>query len=171
MATPKPKDMLLYSTCTDLAYRIAKEYYNDVHYVWCTDAFDAALQPGTSNPRTLCSRYLDQILRGDQHAVEIDHNRVGILKGADEKLKQGVIDSNQYNEIRARVLYSPMDAFYPVVFLIDKRAVKKRLEVVDTKDAASSFSVEYIIKDLKWNEFEVIKMKDILAGVVSPVGL
>ena len=61
MAVKKPKDLLLYSTSTELAYRIAKEYYNNIFYVWCTDTFDAALQPGTSNPRTLCSRYLDQI--------------------------------------------------------------------------------------------------------------
>ena len=58
---------------------------------------------------------------------------------------------------------------YPVVFLIDRRSVKSRLEIVKPKDAASNHSIEYIIRDLKWNEFEMIKIKDILAGVISPV--
>lgn len=169
MAKNKPKDLLLYSTNTELAYKIAKEYYNGTFFVWCTDAFDAALQPGTSNPRTLCSRYLDQILKNDRHAVEINNNKAGILKGASEKLQQGVITQEQYNEISVRVAYAEKEAFYPIVFLIDRRAVRGRLDVVETKDAASAHSVEYIIKDLKWNEFEMIKMKDILAGVINPV--
>jgi len=169
MAIDKPKDLLLYSTNTELAYRIAKEYYNNTFFVWCTDAFDAALQPGTSNPRTLCSRYLDQILKNDRHAVEINQNKAGILKGASEKLKQGIITKEQHYEISLRVAYAEMEAFYPVVFLIDRRSVKSRLEIVKSKDAASNHSIEYIIRDLKWNEFEMIKIKDILAGVISPV--
>lgn len=169
MAVKKPKDLLLYSTNTELAYRIAKEYYNNIFYVWCTDTFDAALQPGTSNPRTLCSRYLDQILKNDRHAVEIKQNKAGILKGASEKLKQGVITDKQYEEISVRVAYAEMTAFYPVVFLIDRRSVSSRLEIVEPKDAASNHSVEYILKDLKWNEFEMIRLKDVLAGVISPV--
>lgn len=168
MATKKPRDSILYSTNTELAYRIAKEYYNNTFYVWCTDAFDALLQPGTSNPRTLCSRYLDQIIKNDRHATEIKQNKAGILKGAAEKLKQEIITEEQYKEISVRVAYADMTAFYPVIFLIDKRAVKSRLEIVEPKDAASNNSVEYIIKDLDWNEFEIIRMKDVLAGVINP---
>ena len=62
----KPANFLLFSTGTALAYNIAKDYYGNVHYVWCTEAFDATLQPGTSNPRTLCARYLDQILKKEK---------------------------------------------------------------------------------------------------------
>lgn len=52
--------------------------------------------------------------------------------------------------------------------MINKRAVKKRLVIVKQRDAASDISVEYIITDLKRNEFELIHVKDILAGVVYP---
>lgn len=99
MQNMKLNDFLLYSTGTALAYRIAKEYYQNVHFVWCTEAFDAALQPGTSNPRTLCTRYLEQITKSDGHAVEIDQNKAGILRGAEEKLKQGIITKAQKKEI------------------------------------------------------------------------
>lgn len=169
MATLKPKDFLLYSTGTEFAYKIAKEYYNNVHYVWCTDSFDAALQPGTSNPRTLCTRFLEQIIKKDRHATEINNNKAGILKGAAAKLAQGIITQEQHQEICTRVAFAENEAFYPVIYLIKKSAVRKRLMVVDPSDTASNSSVEYIIKDLQRNEFELIHVKDILAGVAYPV--
>lgn len=169
MTSLKPTDFLLYSAGTALAYRIAKEYYNNEHYVWCTESFDAALQPGTSNPRTLCTRYLEQIIKNDRHAPEINNNKVGILKGAAEKLKQGVISTAQHDEISTIVALARNEDFYPVIYLINKKAVKKRLIVVNPTDKASNSSIEYIIPDLKRNEFEIIRMKDILSGVAYPV--
>lgn len=165
----KPANFLLFSTGTALAYNIAKDYYGNVHYVWCTEAFDATLQPGTSNPRTLCARYLDQILKKDRHATEINNNKVGILKGAHCKLEDGIITQEQFDEISARVAYSQDEEFYPVIYLIDKRAVKNRLREVLPEDKASIHSIEYIIPDLKRNEFEIIHLKNILAGVVTPI--
>lgn len=169
MQNIKLNDFLLYSTGTSLAYWVAREYYKNEHYVWCTEAFDSALQPGTSNPRTLCTRYLEQIIKNDNHAVEIENNKKGILRGAEEKLKQGIITEEQRQEIATRVAYARMEEFYPVIYIINKRAVKKRLFKVNPSDAASEYSVEYIIKDLKSNEFEIIRIKDILAGVVRPI--
>ena len=43
------------------------------------------------------------------------------------------------------------------------------MKIVEPADAASDNSVEYIISDLHWNEFEVIRVKDILLGVVPAV--
>ena len=164
-----PKEFVLYSTNTELAYTIAKEYYNRTYYVWCTDSFDAMLQPGTSNPRTLCARYLEQIIKQDRHAFEINNNKVGILKGATEKLRQGIINDDQYREISTRVAYAKMEDFYPMIFLINRKAVKDRLETVDQKDAASNKSIEYVIKDLQWNEFEIVRIKNMLSGVLCPI--
>lgn len=165
----KPNDFLLYSTVTELAYRIGKDYYNNTHYVWCTEAFDAALQPGTSNPRTICSRFLDQIIKKDRHAVDIKNNKAGILKGANEKLKQGVITAEQQKEIQTIVAVSRDEDYYPIVLLIYKKAVKKRLIIVASADKARDTSIEYIIPDLQRNEFEMLRVRDILSGVVSPV--
>ena len=164
-----PKEFILYSTNTELAYEIAKEYYNRTFFVWCTDSFDAMLQPGTSNPRTLCTRYLEQIIKRDRHAFEINNNKAGILKGATAKLQQGVITAEQHKEISARVAYARMEDFYPMVFLINRKLVKGRLEIVEKEEAASNSSIEYIIKDLKWNEFEIIRVKNMLSGVVYPL--
>lgn len=167
MKSLKPKNFILYSTGTLLAYNIAKDYYNNIHYVWCTESFDAALQPGTSNPRTLCSRYLDQIIKKDRHAIEINNNKAGILKGASAKLKQGIITDEQYHEISLKVRFSCPEDFYPVIYLINKKAVKGKLKVVNPDDKASDTSIEYIIDDLKRNEFELIRIKDMLSGVIN----
>lgn len=168
MFSLKPNDFLLYSTGTALAYKIAKVYYNNIHYVWCTESFDAVLQPGTSNPRTLCARYLEQIITKDRHATEIKNNKAGILKGATAKLKQGIITQDQFDEISAIVAYAGNEQFYPVIFLINKKAVKKRLVVVDPLDKASNSSIEYIICDLKRSEFDLIRIGDIMTGILCP---
>ncbi len=33
--------LILYSTNTWIAYKIAQKYYKDEHYIWCTPIFDA----------------------------------------------------------------------------------------------------------------------------------
>lgn len=159
---------LLYSTGTDLAYRIAKKYYNDIHYVWCTTSFDASLQPGTSNPRTLCNRYLDQIIRGDNHAFEIENNKAGILRGAKHKLDTNIINRRQFREIRTIVNCAEMKDFSPVIFLIHKISAKNRSIKVPQEEAANDVSVEYRIIDLQRDEFELIRLKTILGGIVRP---
>lgn len=167
MTLTKSNDLLLYSTCTQLAYEINRKYYNDVHYVWCTDAFDSNLQPGTSNPKTICNRLLKQIVSQDAHATEINQNKAGILKGAKFKYEDGVISKDQYEEIKAKVALSELRDYYPIIYLINKRKVKKRLQVVPPVDTASKNSVEYIIDDLKSNECEIIRVKDILWDIVT----
>ena len=80
-----------------------------------------------------------------------------------------MITESQKEEICVRVAYAQMEEFYPVVYLINKKAVIKRLQIVKPNEAASKHSIEYIISDLKSNEFEVIHIKDILTGVVYSV--
>ncbi|MBQ5328974.1 MAG: hypothetical protein J6J15_07320 [Oscillospiraceae bacterium] len=169
MSILKPSDFLLYSTGTLLAYQVAKDFYGDEHYVWCTESFDAALQPGTSNPRTLCMRYLEQIIKKDRHATEINNNKAGILKGATAKYNAGIITAEQFEQIKGIVAYSKYEDFYPVVYLINKKAVKKRLKIVDPNERASDNSIEYILTDLKRNEFELVRIKDILTGIICPI--
>ena len=81
----------LYSVGTQLAYKIAKRYYKNIHYVWCTTEFNSSKQQPTSNPATICKRYLEQITTGDRHTKEIENNIAGILNVAKAKLYGGVI--------------------------------------------------------------------------------
>ena len=163
------KNSFLYSVGTQLAYKIAKRYYKNIHYVWCTTEFDSLKQPPTSNPATICRRYLEQIVTGDRHTKEIENNIAGILKGAKAKLSSGVISKKEYNEIRSIVSVAEYEAFFPILYIVDSKKVKDRCVKVLLQERASDDAVEYKIEDLREDEFEIILFKDILSGVVKIV--
>ena len=163
------KNPFLYSVGTQLAYKIAKRYYENIHYVWCTTQFNSSKQPPTSNPATICKRYLEQITTGDRHTKEIENNIAGILKGAKAKLNSGVISKKEYNEIRSIVSAAEYEAFFPILYIVESKKVKDRYVEVMVRDRASDDAVEYKIEDLQENEFEIISFKDILSGVVNIV--
>lgn len=161
------KNPLLYSVGTHLAYKIAKKYYNNVHYVWCTTVFNSPKQPPTSDPSRICSRYLEQIITGDRHTKEIANNIAGILRGAKAKLNSGIINKKEYNEIRSIVAAAEYEAFYPVLYIIKSEKVAGRCIEVVKADRASDEAVEYKIENLEGNEFEAIFFKDILDRVIE----
>ena len=163
------KNPFLYSAGTQLAYKIAKRYYNNTHFVWCSTKFNMLQQPPTSNPATICKRYLEQITTGDRHSVEIKNNIAGILKGAKAKLDSGVIGKREFNKIRNIVAAADYEAFFPVLYIIDSEKIQHKCSKVEVKDCASDNSIEYLIKDLKDDEFEMILFKDVLKSVVNIV--
>lgn len=159
------KHPILYSASTHMAYKIAKRYYRDIHYVWCTTDFNSPSQPPTSNPATICKRYLEQIVLGDRHATEVETNIAGILRGAKAKLNAGVISDAQYQEIGQIVSLSEYKDFFPVVYVIQSNKVKSRCLEVLPIDRASDTSVEYKVEDLKHDEFQIISFADVLSGI------
>lgn len=161
------KNPFLYSVGTQLAYKIAKRYYGNVHYVWCTPEFNSLTQPLTSNPATICKRYLEQISTGDRHTKEIENNIVGILKGAKAKLNSGVIGKSEYNDIRSIVSVAEYEAFFPVLYIVESKKVKDRCIEVVVGDKASDNAVEYKVENLKEDEFEIISFKDFLSNVIN----
>lgn len=161
------KNPFLYSVGTHLAYKIAKRYYKNVHYVWCTTAFNDLKQPPTSNPSTICKRYLEQIATGDRHTKEIENNIAGILRGAKAKLDSGIIGKKEYNEIRSIVSAAEFESFFPVLYIIESEKVKNKCIEVSDADKASADAVEYKIEDLMEYEFEIIFFKDILGGLIN----
>lgn len=161
------RNPILYSVGTHLAYKIAKRYYNNIHYVWCTTAFNSSKQPPTSNPSRICLRYLEQIITGDRHTKEIENNIAGILRGARAKLDSGVINKKEYNEIRSIVSAAEYESFYPVLYIIKSEKVADKCIEVLKADRASDEAVEYRIDTLMENEFEAVFFKDILDGIVE----
>ena len=158
---------ILYSVGTILSYRIAKEYYHS-YFVWCTSCFHSASQPPTSDPFTICAKYLQHAILGDRHSHEIEDNKSGILRGARDKYIAGIIDEKAYNIICEMVNCAQYDAFLPVLFVINTDAVKDRCKEVERSERANDNSVEYIIKDLADGEFEIIGFKELLTGLVDP---
>lgn len=162
-----PNSPILYSTITELAYNIAVRYYNDVHFVWCTTAFDSITQPGTSNPKTLCCRYIEQIYRHDRHAFEVNNNKAGILRGATNKLNNNIITQSQYDEICMRVKMAEPNMFIPIVLLINLNKVRNKCIPARQDESASIYSVEYKIESLYRDEFQAIFLKPILSTIIE----
>lgn len=160
---------VLYSVGTALAYKISKRYYNNSHYVWCTTKFNSPVQPPTSNPQTICRRYLEQIKTGDRHAYEIDKNKSGILSGAYIKKKEGIINEDQFREIQEIVSRAEYESFFPIIYIIYTDRVKYKCIEVEKFQCASDTSVEYRIEKLEEGEFDAILLKDMLNGIIEAV--
>ena len=85
--------MLLYSINTVLAFRIQRTYYDNIHFVWCTDKYDHGFwQPASSNPLSIAQTFIQDVYSRDQHSALIKQNRDGIKRGAMLKRKAGIID-------------------------------------------------------------------------------
>lgn len=157
----------LFSVVTNIAYRIAKDYYGNVQYVWCAPKFNSLNQPPTSNPLTIAKRYIEQIKSGDRHTNEIDANKAGILRGVKAKQNDNVIDAKQNREIRSIVAYAKYEDFFPVLFVIDTRKVIAKCNEVEVENRATNSSQEYLITDLLPGEYELIDFKKLFDGVIN----
>lgn len=164
------KNPFLFSIGTWFSYRINQIYYGDVHYVWCTTCFNDKNQPITSNPRSICKRFLDQIVSGDRHTKEIEENKAGILRGAQAKLDAGVINNVQYKEICQLVNLARYEDFFPVLYVINGRKVGNiRCVEVARKDRASDTAKEFRIFDLSKGEYELIDFKNLLSDYMAAI--
>lgn len=161
------KNPILYSVGTELACRINRYYYGDVHYVWCATAFHSETQPATSDPQTIANRWLQIIKTSDRHAKELDDNKAGIIRGADKKFKAGNIDETTYNLIRQMVNVARYIDFYPVLYLIHSIKVSSHCNEVPLLDRASNCSEEYLIEDLSGDEFDIIEFKMINHNIIN----
>ena len=161
------KTPLLFSAGTKLAYRINKQYYGDVHYVWCTENYHPKVQPLTSDPQTICNRYLQIVSTGDRHAVEIVDQKAGIIKGADAKHRAGVINDSQHKLICEMVNIATYAEFTPVLYVISGSRVKSKCKPVDTGDKASDSSVEYLITDLAEGDYQIVDFKQVFRDLVE----
>ena len=155
----------LYSTMTELAYKVAKEFYNGTQYAWCATEFNAVTQPATSDPAELCNASLKQISRQDRHATQIDRNKVGILRGAEKKLRDGVVNEEQYKYIQQLIEVSEYKDYMPIIIVVISSKVKIKCKEVPIENRASDSSIEYIIDDLQEGEFLAIHFDYVMNGI------
>ena len=159
-----PDPTILYSTATLLAYRIAKLYYSDIHYVWCSPVFDGRRAsayghtvPPTSSPCEIYWGLHQEASRGDRHSAKISDNRTGIIRGAQAKRARGVVDEETERQIIAATeLATPAD-FKPVLFVMPFGRVKRLIHSVPVQDRAHPLSAEYLIPELPGRLFDVIE--------------
>jgi hypothetical protein len=158
--------LVLYSTNSLLAYLIARRYYGDVHYVWCSPNFDATssiaidfTNPPSSTPKAIYYNFLKDVSSNDQHSRLIAQNRVGISNGAIEKFRQKKITRSQKKDILTLASTADIQKFRPLLFVIPHIKVKYLLKKVPLGERANPLSLEYKIENLPREFFDMIQLE------------
>lgn len=161
----KSHPLLLYSAGTWLSHVIAKDYYNDQHYLWCTPIFDAkavaqpsAVPPPSSCPKEIYLELAKAVTLGDTHCPKIKLVKEGILRGAQAKRKAGIITASEFKRIGEMVELAQVRDFKPYIYIMVFEDVKRLLLDVSPEKRANSLSPEYIIEHLPRPFFEVIDL-------------
>ena len=158
--------LLYFSTTTTLANLIAKNFFNDTYFVWCSPVFDPTKSeshdirsriPASSSPLYKYKEYQRCIDPPDLHALQIKEHKKGLKKGALAKYNNGDITEPELQRINQLINNSSINEFKPLMYIIPHSVVAKKIKRVDSKDAAHPFSEEYKITELKREEFEIIE--------------
>lgn len=155
-----------FSTNTFLSYNISKLFYNSKFYVWCSTVFNpdklseydiGKFTPPSSSPYKIYTGLKEEILGGDRHSAKIEQNRKGLLKGAGFALANNMINDEEFNVIKSMIEQADINSFRPLLYIIHADKVKGKIKMVPPNEKAHPLSEEYIIEDLKEDEFEIIE--------------
>ncbi|MCL1803509.1 MAG: hypothetical protein FWG30_07710 [Eubacteriaceae bacterium] len=150
----------LYSVNTLLAYSINEHFYGGSHYVWCSPRFDAGENnPPSSNPKELVNALLKDVSSGDLHSIKIEQNRIGLLRGVNAKHDDGLISGSTKEELQYIIEKADISYFRPIIYIIDRNSVEESVVRVAATQTASLFSQEFLIEDLKTDQFDIIEME------------
>lgn len=157
-------NLFLYSTNTELSYRLAKEFYNGSFYVWCSPVFEPSKDklnkysriPPSSSPYHIYTELKRAVDSQDLHCDKIRNNKAGLKKGALTSFDKGVIDEQELAKINYIIDNASIQDFKPILYIIDRKIVENKLEIVPVEEMANPLSHEYRIAELKENEFETI---------------
>lgn len=113
--------------------------------------------PPSSDPLRLFSAYTRDIESGDKGSAVIDRNRAGIIRGAESKHADGVINDATRTIIQLMAAEATLEEFQPLFMIIpyDVVSAKGLIEAPSVTARARVSSDEYIIRHLPRDDFEV----------------
>ncbi len=158
---------LLFSTNTYSGLYIAKQYYEDKHYLWFAPLFHDPQQPKTSDPLCRCQMLLSTVATNDTHDEFLAKIRQGMEVGVQTKLKASVITEEESLEIRAIIDNSRKETgirewCMPVVVVTTWSKVKQYRVELESNKKASSSSMELLCENVPRSVFDVIILEDIM---------
>lgn len=160
-----PSPLLLWSTNPRLKYFIHQRFYDDVHYVWCSATFEAAvqnkyvlgsLQPPSSDPKSIYRTLRAACDGRDDHDPKIDAVKKSLLAVASKNHSNGSMSKDDLTELAAIVNTATYRDWEPLIYVIPYQAVSSRVVNVPREERASH-APEFRITDLKRSEFEIIE--------------
>jgi hypothetical protein len=157
---------LLYSTNVFLKLLIQERFRDNIHYSWCSESFDSSSLPKysfssqvapSSNPADIYRELKNAVHKKDQHCYKINEQKVSLKNLALTWEASSEISTNDKEEIVYRVDNASFDDWRPLIYIIPRALVETRIQLVPP-DRRASFGPEYIITDLKRDEFDIIEL-------------
>jgi hypothetical protein len=157
---------LLYSTNPFLKLLIQEKYRKNLHYVWCSEAFDStkhgtytsiALVAPSSDPCAIYKQLREEVVRGERHSAKIPQMKASISALAIAWRDAKEITVEESEEIIYMADTAGPNEWRPLVYVIPRAAVQSRLVSVPMAKRAS-LGPEYILSDLARDEFDVIEL-------------
>jgi hypothetical protein len=156
---------LLYSTNTLLKFFIQQRFRSNIHWVWCSEVFDAkksasysdaSLVAPSSNPADIYRELQRDVAGKDAHSSKITAQKASLQSLAVQWQASGDITTGQMQEIIYMVTTASIEYWRPLLYVIPRMLVEDRLQLVPIEKRAG-FGSEYIIVDLKHDEFELLE--------------
>lgn len=157
---------LLYSTNAFLKYYINEKFRRNTHYVWCSDCFDAkslskyslgASTAPSSNPAEIYRQLKYDVQNQDRHSHKINEQKASLKQLAIDWEISGEVTNDDKEEIIFMLDTASFDYWRPLLYIIPTHLIKPRIKDVPIARRAS-LGAEYIIEDLKNNEFDIIEL-------------
>jgi hypothetical protein len=147
---------LYYSKNAKLAKEITELFFNSTFQVWSAPKFDDERNPPSSNPKDIFYRLHNDVKRLDNHSSKMFEIKAGLYKAIQKKKKEGLLTNEDAKKARAIVKKSQIQHFKPLLYLIPNNSTLNILSA-RIEDKAELLSEEYVIKDLKIGEFDIIQ--------------
>jgi hypothetical protein len=157
---------LLYSTNVYLKLLIQEKYFNDEHYIWCSEHFDSKATPKysasshvppSSNPAAIYQELLNDVNGKDKHSAKINEQKASFTARATQSFTDRLITKSEMEEIIYMVDDAPFEYWRPLVYVIPAEPVVGRLTLVPIQKRAG-FGDEFIISKLDRNEFDILEL-------------
>jgi len=160
--------ILLYSTNPFMKFLIQQKYMKDIHYVWCSESFDSntlgtyvsgSLVAPTSNPKDIYLDLKKAVEKVDKHNSKIKEQIASLSARAVQWETAGLITEAEKDDIVYMVNETSFFAYWrPLLYVIPASpTLSPRLKPVPAHLCAS-LGAEYIIGDLKGDEFHIIEL-------------
>lgn len=160
--------LLLYSTNSYMKYLINERYRADIHHVWCSESFDSAalgsytsgaLVPPSSNPKDIFLDLQKAVRATDTHNAKIKEQISGLSALAVTWEKAGLISSTAKDDIVYMVNEAAFFKHWRPLLYVIPRATIAAARIVEVPAAkCASLGREYIISDLRRDEFDLIEL-------------
>ncbi len=159
-------DKVLYSTNVFLKLLIQETYWNDVHYVWCSEHYDSkklsslssgSLVAPSSNPADIYNELQRDVKGRDSHSAKINAQKASFTARAIDAFNTGRLSEDQKDEIIYMADTAPFDLWRPLIYVIPLDPIRHKVKKVPISKRAG-FGTEYIIPDLERGEFDIIEV-------------